>query len=111
MNDFEKLLLDTLKKVPEIQAFIARVEQVEAAVARQSAQPAKGAPAQTLAIPRKELVRQIGGPMVRHGEVMGILRPIVSNGGKGPKKRYPREQVEALLQHHSSGNKNRQGYR
>lgn len=95
MSDFQTLLVDTLKNLPEVRAFISRIEQMEAELEK-AKQPNKMGP-KILAIDRKELVRQIGGPLVRRGEAAGILRPIVSNGGKGPKKRYPADQVEALL--------------
>lgn len=98
MDEFQRLIVKTVVSMPELMALLQRVDNLEAQFAKSKNvhEPVSG-----LAISHKELVAQVGGALVRKGEATGILIPIVSNGGKGPKKRYPVDQVTALINTYS----------
>ena len=100
MDEFQYLVVKTFASMPEVRALFERMDRLEAKF-----ENAKKMPEPTsLAISHKDLVAQIGGALVRKGEANGLLIPIVSNGGKGPKKRYPVDQVAALLKTYSQPN-------
>lgn len=94
MDDFQRLVLKTIVDSPEVKSLIERVGRLEAEIENGKH---RAEPIPNLAVSRKDLIAQVGGALVRRGEAAGVLIPIVSNGGKGAKKRYPADQVTKLL--------------